>query len=320
MDNVCHTLVGAAFGRAGLARRSRLGSATLMIAANLPDVDVLVFATSTPAVAFRRGWTHGVLAQALLPLALAGLMLLIGRWRRRDQAGPPVSLRWLIVLSYVGVISHVLLDLLNTYGIRLLTPLDWRWFYGDAVFIIDPWLWVTLGAGVWLARHGARVRGGEGARAARVALVVAFLYIAAMVASARVARAQVADAWRAAHGADPQALMVGPVPAIPLRREVIVDAGDHYQRGRFAWWPAGVEFDPVLMPKNDGDPRVVRARGAPNIQAFLVWSRFPFWTFEPVPGGTRVSVSDMRFADAAGARGASFTESVVVPDVIANPD
>jgi inner membrane protein len=148
-----------------------------------------------------------------------------------------------------------------------------------------------------------------------VALVVALLYIAGMVASARVARAHVAEAWRLQRGAEPQALMVGPVPAVPFLREVIVDAGDRYERGLFRWWPARVRFDPVTVPKNDGDPRVTRARGAPNIRAFLVWSRFPFWTLESVPGGTRVSVGDVRFASRGG-----FAESVVVPDLIANPD
>ena len=39
-----------------------------MIGANLPDVDVLVFTTAIPAVSFRRGWTHGVVGQALLPV------------------------------------------------------------------------------------------------------------------------------------------------------------------------------------------------------------------------------------------------------------
>ena len=90
--------------------------------------------------------------------------------------------RSLLLLSYVGVLSHVALDLLNTYGVRLLMPFDRRWFYGDALFIIDPWLWLALGAGVWLARrHGA-------SRPARRALVAAALYIAAMCVSARLAR------------------------------------------------------------------------------------------------------------------------------------
>ena len=51
MDNLCHTLVGAAIGEAGLKHRTRYAQAALMIAANLPDVDVLVFATNLPVAA-----------------------------------------------------------------------------------------------------------------------------------------------------------------------------------------------------------------------------------------------------------------------------
>ena len=51
MDNVCHTLVGAAMAEAGLKHaHAPTRRAALMIGANLPDVDVLVFATDTPSV------------------------------------------------------------------------------------------------------------------------------------------------------------------------------------------------------------------------------------------------------------------------------
>ena len=100
MDNLCHTLVGAAIGESGLKGRTRFGNPALMIAANLPDLDVLVFATNTPAASFRRGWTHGVLAQALLPVALAAMLLAWDRWRpRRDIAGPPARAGMLIAIS-----------------------------------------------------------------------------------------------------------------------------------------------------------------------------------------------------------------------------
>ena len=79
MDNVCHTLVGAACGAAGLNRRTRFGAATLMISANIPDMDVLVFATNMPWIEFRRGWTHGILAQLALPIALTGVFWLLDR-------------------------------------------------------------------------------------------------------------------------------------------------------------------------------------------------------------------------------------------------
>jgi inner membrane protein len=307
MDNVCHTLAGAALGRAGLAAKSRFASATLMIAANLPDLDVLVFATSTPAVAVRRGWTHGVLAQALLPVALTALIVCIGRRRSADQRHPPMSWPWLLALSYIGVASHVLMDLLNNYGVRLLAPLDWRWFYGDAVFIIDPWLWAMLGGGVWLSRRmsdGVRLTTAP----ARAALVLAVVYVAGMVISARLARDHVADVWRTEHGSAPRALMVGPQPLTPLERTVIVDAGERYVTGTFNWLPPRVTFDAGGMPKNDGDPRVARARDASNIRAFLIWSRFPYWVVEPAEHGTRVTVGDMRFAN----RGAGFRQSVLL--------
>ena len=82
MDNLCHLLVGMALSRAGMHKRTALATSTLVIANNLPDIDVGVFATSTLAMSFRRGWTHGVLAQLTLPLALTGAMLLYDRYRK----------------------------------------------------------------------------------------------------------------------------------------------------------------------------------------------------------------------------------------------
>ena len=40
MDNLCHSLIGMAMSRAGLNRRTALATSTLVIANNLPDVDV----------------------------------------------------------------------------------------------------------------------------------------------------------------------------------------------------------------------------------------------------------------------------------------
>ncbi len=305
MDNVCHTLVGAALGEAGLKRRTRYGQATLMIASNLPDLDVLVFLTDTNGIAFRRGWTHGIAAQLLLPVALAAVMWTAGRLRRgRMTDGPPVHAGWLLALSFAGVYAHVFLDFLNNYGIRLLAPLDWRWFYGDAVFIVDPWLWLTLGAGVWAARRQ------RAPAAARAALAFAACYVAAMLVSTAVAESVVAGVWREARGIEPRTLMVGPVPATPFTRTVIVDAGTRYETGTFTWWPAAsVTFDAAAVPKNDTAPAVAAARrhSAP-IRDFLVWSRFPFWTLEPTERGTRVTVGDMRFRDLPG----RFTASTIV--------
>ena len=304
MDNVCHTLVGAALGHAGLKHRTRFGSATLMIAANIPDIDVLVFATSTPSVAFRRGWTHGPLAQLLLPLAVTGVILLLASRARGAPDGPPVRARWLFILSLVGVLSHVALDLLNPYGLRILAPFSWEWFYGDTLFIIDPWMWLILALGVWLARRG------RSTFPARHALTVVMIYIGAMTMNARLSRTIILNEWRNTRGGDPANLMVGPQPVTPFRKQVIVDDSLAYQTGTLTLIPRELTWDPDLVPKNDRDPRVARARQDARIQGFLVWSRFPFWTFEAVEGGTRVTVSDMRIP----ARGGTFSQSVIVPE------
>jgi inner membrane protein len=296
MDNVCHTLVGAACGAAGLNRRTRFGAATLMISANIPDLDVLVFATSTPWIEFRRGWTHGILAQIVLPVVLTAAVSLFDRARRtRGAEGDrPFRAGWTLLLAFVGVYSHVFLDYLNNYGVRLATPFSWQWFYGDSIFIVDPWMWMMMAAGIWLT--GTRGT----TRPARVALLVMSCYIAVMVVSGWIARGIVISSWKRAHGVEPQALMVGPLPLVPFSRQVIVDAGDHYEYGVFSWVQAGVSLVPEQIPKNDRAPEVAAARSDNNIRAFLVWSRFPFWTIESTPAGTRVKVSDMRFAGRNG--------------------
>jgi len=73
-----------------------------------------------------------------------------------------------------------------------------------------------------------------------------------------------------------------------------------------------VRFDPTDVPKNDADSRVAIVRTAPNIRAFLVWSRFPFWTLEPWDRGTRVTVGDMRFVGGPGLAARNFTQSAIV--------
>ena len=296
MDNICHTLVGLAASRAGLKTTTALATTTLAISANLPDIDVLAFATSVPAVAIRRGMTHGVIAQAVLPLGFAAMMYAIGR--RRNQA---VNFTWLLALSYIGVFSHVFLDYLNTYGVRLLMPFSNTWFYGDAVFIIDPWLWLILGLGTFATRPARRWP-------ARAGLTLATIYIAVMLVSARAARTIVEDRWIDTMGSPPANLMVGPMPLNPLRKSIIVDTGDTYMRGEFAWYPRNIRFDPQQLPKNHRSPLIDRARAQePDFDAVLRWARFPYWRFTEEGNTIHVNLWDARFPQGQRGFGASTT-------------
>ncbi len=314
MDNICHTLAGAALGYAGLKRRTPLAMATLVIGANLPDVDVLVFLTSVPPVAFRRGWTHGVLALGLWPLVLTVIVVAWDRFvrRRRHPERPRAVPSAIYVLAAAAVLSHPLLDLLNTYGIRLLMPFSGHWFYGDTLFIVDPWLWLVLGAGVSVSAHAARRGAVRPWRGARVTLAIAVVYVGAMlgarVAGERVVRAEWARGGRGA----PWQVMVSPVPVNPFTRTVVVETRTGYTQGTLAWRPRPrVTFEAVPLPRRADHPAAAAARQTPAFRAFLVWSRFPFYRLEAVPGGTRVTLGDVRFG-ASRIGGRTFTVSTIV--------
>ena len=59
MDNVTHSLVGALLGQMGLKRKTGLAMPTLIIAANIPDIDAGCTVLGTVSLAMRRGITHG---------------------------------------------------------------------------------------------------------------------------------------------------------------------------------------------------------------------------------------------------------------------
>ena len=155
MDPIAHTLVGAVLTETGLKRVSRYATATLLIGVNLPDIDgIAKFWGHDASLYFRRGWSHGILALVVLPLLLAGSIWLWQRWRSRTaEDSEAFRPGWIVALAFLAVATHPLLDWMNTYGVRLLMPFDERWFYGDTLFIVDPWIWLVLAAGVLLARQ-----------------------------------------------------------------------------------------------------------------------------------------------------------------------
>jgi inner membrane protein len=302
MDNLCHTLAGAAVAAAGCKRWTSHATATLMLASNLPDVDVAVFATDTLAMSFRRGWTHGIVALLVLPPVLAGLMLVWGRLSRRRDGMP---LRWsrLLVLSYIGTWLHVFMDWLNSYGVRLLKPLSDRWFYGDALYIIDPVLYVVFGLAIVLSRRAEGQSRPAPWRLARIALAAAATYAGLMLASNWWARAEVKyELQRAGYG--DRRFMVTPVFGNPFRREVLVDMVDRYEKGF-------VRFDPrphfrlagYGVEVNAGDPAAREAAETPRFQAFLMWSRFPFFVVERSTTRTVVVINDYRYSGPSGRDG-----------------
>jgi inner membrane protein len=278
-------------------------------------VDVLAYLWGPAAdLAFRRGWTHGVLALALWPLTLTGVMLLADRLIRRVRRSgesPPAVPRELLLLSGISIVSHPILDTLNTYGVRWLMPFSGRWFYGDVLFIVDPWLWLALGLGVVLSGRGP----------ARAALVFLAAYAGAMAAMGLAARWSVIRDLAERTGRPVDAIMVSPLPVVPFDRAVVAAQGDEYLVGRFRWL-ARPRLDPRSVrtfPRGRPDhPAVHAAAATTEGRRFLGWARFPTYQVESRPGGGfLVHIVDLRYRDRAGRGFGSVSIPVALPLVAA---
>ncbi len=322
IDPVCHTLVGAALGRTGLARRTGYGTATLLLGANLPDIDVLAYLDGPAGdLAFRRGWTHGIPAMLVLPFVLTGLVMLVDlAVRRASRATLPtsVSIPNVLLLAAVSIWTHPVLDTLNTYGVRWLMPLDGRWYYGDTLFIVDPWLWAILGIGVVMS--GERRHRRSTGRPARVALGVATGYIVLMGLGGLASRGIAAGELASIADAPVDRLMMGPTAVTPMTRYVVAAQGSRYLTGYFRWLRRP-HIDRATVKSYPRERPASRAVGIAThttlARRFLSWARFPVVLEERAPdGAVLVHLLDLRYADKPGAGFGAVT--IPVPELSAS--
>ena len=291
MDNICHTLVGAALAEAGLKRRTALGSATLMIAANFPDIDVIAVPLGR-SLGFRRGITHGIPALVILPLVLTLIMLAWHRWRGKGTAPDP---RGVLLLSAIGMVTHPFLDWMNTYGMRWLMPFDGTWWYADTLFIVDPWVWIALGVGVWMSRR--RDRSGVTTRSmvpARVALVVVSAYIATMGLASVSALGKV-RAELATRGITADTVVVDPVFGSVVRRRVIYLWNGDYHFATYRLVPGKLSEPWFEIPVNVNDPAVATANRTAKAREYHTWTRLPYYVIERERDSTWVTIADARY-------------------------
>ncbi len=157
MDGLTHSLVGLAAAKAGLERLSPYTTAACILSANAADADFvsLFFGDRWTLLQHHRGITHSLIGTLvlglLLPSVLYGAERAFAKWRRRP---PRIQYRGLLLASLIAAATHPLMDWTNNYGVRPFLPWDGRWFYGDLVFIIDPYLLLVLGgAGFLLASN-----------------------------------------------------------------------------------------------------------------------------------------------------------------------
>jgi inner membrane protein len=193
----------------------------------------------------------------------------------------------------ISVVSHPTLDFLNVYGVRWLMPFDNAWFYGDVLYIADPWMWAILAialiAAYWRKNRDApRVL----ARPACIGLLAAFAYVIAMAAggliSRRVVEASLSDA------VIPR-MMIAPVPIDPFKRTVVIDGKSAYRVGVVKLLPFPHFFlDERRIPKGEG-PAARLAAATDAGQTFLRWARFPFFEIDDSKTEPAVYIIDARY-------------------------
>jgi len=150
VDNLTHSLFGWTVARTGLGRRLPHATATLIVASNISDVDIVSgLRDGVDYLAVHRGPTHGPLGVVGLGLVTATLISVWQRFapRSAQSTGDSREAHHFVGwwgLAMIGICCHVLMDLPTSYGTRLLSPFVWTWYALDWMPIIDVYLWLVL--------------------------------------------------------------------------------------------------------------------------------------------------------------------------------
>jgi len=296
MDNVTHTLVGLMLSRAGLNRGEKGAPLMLMLAANAPDMDTFnFFSDSLTYLQVHRGYTH---ALPFAPLVALVPLLLVKAFTR-------TRFTLITLATYAGcliaVLSHVLLDWTNVYGVRLMLPFSAQWYRLDITDIIDP---VILGvlilalaapalSGLLTSEMGGRKSRGPGRGWAWFALLMVLLYdTGRSMAHDRAIGLIDAHNYR---GAPAERIRVFPVRFTVMRwRGVVEGDGFIYEvpvdlSRDFDAAGGHTEYPAISSPAIDA------ARATRTFQVFESFNQLPFWTLLPVDDMVRVELLDLRF-------------------------
>jgi inner membrane protein len=115
-----------------------------IFASNAPDLDFLYARITERPLGYlmhHRGHTHTV--PALLAIGLLTITTLRVIERRKKFDWSPSDRVVLATLAFVAAFAHVAMDFTNNYGVHPFWPVYDGWFYGDAVFIVEPFFWAV---------------------------------------------------------------------------------------------------------------------------------------------------------------------------------
>jgi inner membrane protein len=310
LEPITHFLFGATLGRAGLNRKTALATATLTLAAEAPDLDVISrFWGSSFGLNHHRGFTHSFLGVPLVAAVVVGFMYLIWRVRGRKTRDPNLPPRWglLFVYACLAGVSHILLDFTNNYGVRPFWPFSERWYSWDIVFIVEPVILVFLILGLIVPglfslineEIGARQKGLQG----RLAACVALLAVCACwgVRDYEHRRALAALQSRIYNGVDPIRASANPYWVNPFRWHGVVETPTFFATADVD--SLAPEVDPEgrmqIVYKPEETPVTLAAKKTYLGQVYLSWAQYPVTETEQLESGRAayvVGFRDLRYA------------------------
>ncbi|MCB1173692.1 MAG: metal-dependent hydrolase [Leptospiraceae bacterium] len=225
MDSVTQFVLGAAIGEACLGSKAgRKAAVWGGILATLPDLDVLIpYADAVDNFTRHRSFSHSLfvltLATPVLAYLLQKLYLDFRTWRLRS-----------LLLVWLSLITHPLLDSCTVYGTQLFWPLATAPEMWSTVFIIDPVYTLPLLAGVYqVFRKGTPRRIAH--RRNQVALLLSSLYLLfSFYAKSRTDQAlQTTLQYRPDIQATSALSIAAPLNTILWRVVVLDQSGDYFQ-------------------------------------------------------------------------------------------
>jgi inner membrane protein len=308
VDNLTHSLFALTLANSGLRRAGRGATVTLVIASNIPDIEVVTRLTGGRVgyLAAHRGPSHGPLG---LGLALATGVLVWLALRATGRREGAASLASLVGLASLGVAGHVAMDVATSYGTRILSPFDRSWFGADCMPIAEPFLWVVFAA----ACVGAVVRPALRTRLAACALLLMGADYAvhaaahdaaieqAVAIQASVTSARVGVPARVFHylGRELPAELPAALPTWSslFRWRLITRAPGGFEVRTYDLWNNRIDGEPIAFPDDRG-PLVDRGASSAVGRVFLDFSRLPAADeIKHGNGDTSVHFYDLRFAE-----------------------
>lgn len=295
MENLTHTLVGVLLARAGLERWSPRATTLCIVAANLPDIDIVTAGSPINYLTYHRHITHSL--PAVPVMAALTVLIVKGVHRVAHRGGDRIRWRPAFAVSFIATLSHTALDMTNAYGTRLWLPFDARWSSWDLLFIVDLWVWTILLSPLLIlfALRIVRRRAVPGCAPklawAGLAILVTYIGFRAVLHDRIITDL---NEGRYA-GGPPIRVAAFPLPLELFRWSTFVETERSFLTGVSDARRSSMSPKWQCIDKAEKTVILQKARSSPVAQQYLDFAAYARAEVTPLPIGHRVQFSDFRF-------------------------